>query len=198
MQWLRHPIDSLSSRLGGADRARVILSFAAVLGLDGADKGSIGAMAGPLRSAFHVGQTDLGLLLTVSLLIAAAATFPFGWLVDRHNRIRLLSRAVAGWGTAMAISAAAPTYRFPLWSRAALGAVSACAGPAAASLVGDEFPSAERASVYGSVLTGEIVGTGIAFLVSGELAAWSWRAAFIALAIPAGFLAWFLRRIPEP
>lgn len=91
MQWLRHPIETVTRRLGGRDRAKVVVTFAAVLGLDGADKGSIGTMAGPLQHAFHVGTTECGLLLTASLVAAAGATFPFGWLVDRTVRTRLLS-----------------------------------------------------------------------------------------------------------
>lgn len=110
-------------------------------------------MAGPLQHAFHVGTTDFGLLLTASLVIAAGDVSVC--LASRPTvRIRLLSWTIGGWAGAMVLAALSPSYGFLLWSRMALGAVSACAGPAIASRVGDEFRSAERGSIYSRILTG--------------------------------------------
>ena len=50
--------------------------LACVLGLQSADTGAIGSLAAPLEKAFHIGNTELGLLVTVSTLIGAAATLP--------------------------------------------------------------------------------------------------------------------------
>jgi predicted MFS family arabinose efflux permease len=176
----------------------VILTLAAVLALDGADKGSVGAMAEPLQQAFHIGKTDFGLLLTVSLGTAAGATFVFGSFVDRANRVRLLAWTTAGWAAAIALSAFATSYVFLLLSRIALGAITASAAPAIASLIGDYFPTQERGGVYSSVLGGEVLGSGAGFLLSGELANWTWRAAFGALAILAVVLARVVHALPEP
>ena len=41
-------------------------------------------------------------------------------------------------------------------------------------------------------------GPGVGFAVTGDIAALSWRAAFIILALPAFFLAWLVFRLPEP
>jgi len=176
----------------------VLLTLAAVLALDGADKGSVGAMAEPLQHAFHIGTTDFGLLLTVSLGTAAGATFVFGSFVDRTNRVRLLAWTTAGWAVAIALSACATSYLFLLLSRIALGAITASAAPAIASLIGDYFPTQERGGVYSSVLGGEVLGSGAGFLLSGELANWTWRAAFGALAILAVVLARVVHALPEP
>src|SRR5205085_876124 len=72
------------------------------------------------------------------------------------------------------------------------------AGPLVASLVGDYFPAAERGRIYGYVLAGELAGAGVGFAVTGDLAALSWRAAFLVLALPAFVLAWLIFRLPEP
>src|SRR5581483_6456793 len=85
-----------------------------------------------------------------------------------------------------------------LVARLFLGAVTAVAGPAVASLVGDYFPSGERGKIYGYILGGELVGAGVGFVVTGDIAALSWRAAFVILALPAFALAWFVARLPEP
>ena len=79
-----------------------------------------------------------------------------------------------------------------------LGAVTAAAGPMVASLVGDYFDGSERGRIYSYILTGELVGAGIGFAVTGDIAALSWRAAFILLAVPAFVLAWFVLKLPEP
>jgi MFS family permease len=69
-----------------------------------------------------------------------------------------------------------------------------------ASLVGDYFPTRERGRMYGLILSGELVGAGFGFVISGELASLiSWRAAFVALALPSLALALALwRKLPEP
>jgi sugar phosphate permease len=83
-------------------------------------------------------------------------------------------------------------------ARLALGAVTAAAGPIVASLVGDYFAASERGRIYGVILAGELVGAGVGFALTGEIAVISWRAAFLVLAIPALFLAWMVARLPEP
>src|SRR5262249_50702918 len=45
---------------------------------------------------------------------------------------------------------------------------------------------------------GELAGAGVGFTVTGDIAALSWRAAFISLALPAFLLAWLIFRLPEP
>ena len=79
-----------------------------------------------------------------------------------------------------------------------LGVVTAAAGPIVASLVGDYFPGRERGRIYSFILTGELVGAGVGFAITGDIAALSWRAAFVILAIPAFILAYLLFRLPEP
>jgi MFS family permease len=67
-----------------------------------------------------------------------------------------------------------------------------------ASLVGDWFGSWERGRIYGVILAGEYVGAGIGFAVTGNIAALSWRAAFVILALPAFVLALVVWRLREP
>jgi len=184
--------------MGGAEQARVILVLASVLGLAGADTATVGASASELRHGLHISNTDIGLLVTVTSLVAAVATLPFGVLADRVKRTRMLGGAVLFWAAAMIWSATASSFSELLWSRLFLGAVTAAAGPLIASLVGDYFPASERGRVYGYILAGELVGAGFGFAVTGDIATASWRAAFVVLALPALFLGWVTLRLPEP
>jgi MFS family permease len=184
--------------LGGRERTRVIVVLAAILGLSGADAATVGASASELRHSLHISNTDIGLLVAVSSLVGAVATLPFGVLADRVRRTRVLGATIVLWGAAMLWSATATNFTELLWARLFLGAVTASAGPMVASLVGDWFGSWERGRIYGVILAGEYLGSGVGFAVTGNISALSWRAAFIILALPAFALAAVVWRLREP
>jgi predicted MFS family arabinose efflux permease len=188
----------LDRQVGGKRRRRVIVTFAAVLALDSADKATVGTNATQLQDALDIGRPEIGLLLAVSSLVAAIAAIPAGVLADRVCRSRLLRGAVVLWGVAMLLSSIATSYTFLLATRLLLGALVAVAGPAIASMVGDYFPEADRGRVYGHILSGELLGAGIGFMVSGQLALLSWRAPFAALVVPTALVWWLLRHLREP
>jgi MFS family permease len=187
-------------QVGGPARARVIASFGAVLALSSADGATVGAVAPQLEHSLHIGNAEIGLLSSVSLLVGAVFVIPVGLLVDRTKRMPLLTASIVLWSIASAASGFAGSYGTLLLTRLALGAVNATAGPAIASLTGDYFPGRERGRIYAYILGGEVAGTAAGFIVSGTVASIiSWRLAFILLAIPGMFLARTLwRTVPEP
>jgi predicted MFS family arabinose efflux permease len=202
--WFRQDVQGVKDKAvetaGGGARLKVIIMLACVLGLDSADKATVGAVAVQLKHALHVGNFDIGLLVTASTAIGALATLPMGVLTDRIHRTHLLAAAIVVWSAAMAVSGAANSYLMLLLTRLALGAVIATAAPVVASLTGDYFHPGERGKIWGYILTGELVGAGFGILVSGDVAAvLSWRASFWVLAaislILAAAIWWFL---PEP
>jgi MFS family permease len=189
---------ALTHTIGGAERTRVVVLLASVLALSSADATTVGASATQLRHSLGISNTDIGLLVSVTSVVAALATLPFGWLADWVRRTWLLGGAIVLWGAAMIWSATVPSFGQLLLARVFLGAVTAVAGPVVASLVGDYFPAGERGRIYGFILAGELLGAGIGFGVTGDIAALSWRAAFVILSLPAFVLAWFVLRLPEP
>ena len=200
-RWLARLIrGEVVKRVGGPARARVVTLFGAVLALNGADTATVGAIAPQLEHALRIGNTKIGLLTTVALLTGAVFTIPVGLLVDRVHRIPMLAISVVLWSIASMVSATAGSYSTLLLTRLALGAVTATAGPAIASLTGDYFPASERGRVYAYILGGEIAGTAFGFIISGAVASLiDWRATFVVLGIPGFFLARELwRTVPEP
>jgi MFS family permease len=194
----RLAVRTLTETIGGAERTRIVVVLAAVLALSSADASTVGASATQLRHALHISNTDIGLLVSVTSLVAAITSIPFGALADRVRRTWLLGAAIVLWGAAMLWSATVPSFGQLLLSRVFLGGVSAVAGPTIASLVGDYFPASDRGRIYGFVLAGELVGSGIGFAVTGEFATLSWRLAFVILALPAFALAWAVLQLREP
>jgi MFS family permease len=190
----------VSRARGEPSRARVVLLLGAVLALNGADAATVGAVAPQLQSALHIGNAGIGLLSSVTLLAGAVFVLPVGTLVDRIPRVPLLSVSVVLWSVATLLGAFSTSYGHLLVTRLALGAVTATAGPAIASLTGDAFPARERGRVYAYILGGEIAGSAAGFIVGGTLASLiSWRAAFVVLAVPGFWLARALwRMLPEP
>ena len=153
----------LADSVGGQERARIVIVLAAVLGLSSADASTVGAAATALRHSLHINNTDIGLLVAVTSVVAAVASIPFGALADRVRRTWLLGGAIVLWGAAMVWSATVSGFGELLLSRVFLGGVSAVAGPVIASLVGDYFPASERGRIYGYILAGELVGAGFGF-----------------------------------
>jgi predicted MFS family arabinose efflux permease len=185
---------------GGPARLQIIAVLAAILAVESSDLGTVSAISGELKGTFHLGNTDIGLLLAVVSFVGAAATLPMGALVDRFSRRVLLMIVVATWVVAEAVSGFATTFVFLLVTRAVIGALTAVAWPCVASLTGDFFPARDRAAIYGLIIAGELVGMGIGFFISGEastLINWHWS--FFAMAVPAIALVWVIWRfLPEP
>jgi MFS family permease len=201
LRWLGRLIrGEVVRRVGGPARARVIFMFGAILALNGADTATVGAVAPQLERALNIGNFQIGLLSTASLLVGAVFTIPVGLLVDRIHRMPVLALSIVLWSIASLMSAFAGSYSGLLTTRLLLGAVAASAGPAIASLTGDYFPARERGRVYAYILGGEVAGTAVGFIISGSVASLiDWRASFILLAIPGFFLARELwRTVPEP
>jgi predicted MFS family arabinose efflux permease len=191
---MREAVSALCGRVqraaGGAARFKVIVLFAGVMALDTADIGTVGAVAPQLERSLHISNTQVGLIAAVSALAGAVGTLPVGLLTDRTHRINLLSASIVLWSAALIGCAVAPSFGVLVASRVALGAVTATSGPTVASLIGDFFPARERARIWGLILTGELFGSGIGLVVSGDLAgALSWRWGFAWLALPGMALA---------
>lgn len=186
--------------VGGPARLRVVVLLASVLAVDSADTATVGATAVELERSLHIDNVQIGLLVTASTALGALATLPMGVLTDRVNRTRLLCWAIVAWSVAMVVAGAAQSYLTLLLTRLALGIVIATAGPVVASLTGDLIPAADRARVYGFIMSGQLIGAGIGFVVSGNVAALlSWRYSFWILVLPGLVLAAAIwRLLPEP
>ncbi len=192
-------VRSAAARTGGRARLRAVATLSAIIALDGADKGTVSATATNIKSTFGVGNTEIGVLLTVVSIVSAILSVPAGVLTDRISRTKMLGISIVGWALAIAVSGAAQSYLWLLLTRVGLAAVGAAAGPAVASLIGDLFATQERGKIYGRILAGELAGTGLGLVGSTFIAGTlGWRYAFWWLVIPTLCLAWVVYRMREP
>ncbi len=185
---------------GGSARLQIIALLAGAFALNTSDLAALSAVAGPLKEAYHLSNGLVGLLIATTSFSGALFTLPAGILADRVNRKYLLIAAIALWGGATLATGLAPDFVFLLVARIAVGSLTAAASPIVASLTGDFFPPVERAKIYGMILSGELVGTGVGYVCAGEISeVLSWRWPFYLLTIPSIALCWAIWRwLPEP
>lgn len=189
----------LAARFGGAQKAYAALVLAGVLALDSSDRGTLSVVAPDLKRHFSIGNSEIGLLAGAFAVVSALATVPAGVLTDRHRRTLILAVSVGLWAVAMATSGLAVSFVMLLFTRLMFGVVSATAGPTLLSLSGDLFPRKGRGEALGLIRTGDMIGTGLSFMVLGVLVGTiGWRGCFFVMAIPAAVLAFALLRLPEP
>jgi MFS family permease len=191
--------NSTDAALGKGPARNTAFVLALVLALDSADRSTLGVLAPSLKSAFHIGNTQIGMLAAAFSLVGGLATLPVGVLADRVRRVRLIGFAVVLWSMTMGVTAGSVSFAMLFVSRMALGIVTAAAGPPVSSLIGDLYPIDRRSQALSWVRSGELVGAGAGFLVSGlVVAVFSWRAVFVVLALAGVAVAWAVARRPEP
>lgn len=143
-----------------------------------------------LQEEWGLSDTQLGLVTSVFVLVAAIATLPAGYIADNHRRNRIIGWTLLSWSGLILLSAAAINFVNLLVARALMGIGQAVDDPASTSFLGDSYPARMRARVFSwqqvSVFAGTAVGLVIAGTVGGT---YGWRWAFAVLAFPSALVA---------
>jgi predicted MFS family arabinose efflux permease len=130
-------------------------------------------------------DTALGLLGTVFTLLYAVVGLPLGRLSDRKERRMILAAGVFVWSLLTAASGIARNFAQLIAARLGVGVGEATCSPASTSLIGDLFPSGQRARAVAIWMLGLPIGLGLANAAGGWiLQSWGWRNAFYIAAIP--------------
>lgn len=155
------------------------------------DRQVVSLLLVPIGAEFDLNDSQLGLLAGTVYAIAFAVTgMPLGLLVDRVNRVRLLSALIAIWSGLTALCATATSFFMLVLMRIGIGAAESGGTPTNLSLLSDYFERRRRSTAVGIYMMGPQLGTIIGFAVAGVIAAnYGWRAAFLAAGIPGLILA---------
>jgi MFS family permease len=112
------------------------------------DRLLIGPLTSDIMSDFHLSESEMGSIFTISLILGSVFYPIWGYLFDRFARPKILAAASLIWGMTTWLSAAAPTARLFTVSRASTG-IDDSSYPGIASLISDYFPPDQRSGVFG-------------------------------------------------
>lgn len=174
----------------------VVLFFFTFLTFHQADRFIISAVAPQLLDEFQVDYSELGLVFSLTVLVAAVLYPVWGYLYDRYSRKVLAGFAALIWGITTIFNALARNFSQFFVTRVVTGADDA-APPGIYSLVADYFEPHSRGKAMGilnaSGPLGAILGSVLALSIVA--AGLNWRNAFFItgpVGIVAGILTFFL------
>ena len=163
------------------------------------DRQLLGAVGELVRKEWALSDTALGLLGTVFTLLYAVVGVPLGRLSDKKERRKILAVGVFLWSVLTAVSGVARSFAQLIVARLGVGVGEATCSPASTSLIGDYFPTTQRARAIAIWMLGLPLGLGLANGAGGWiLQNWGWRNAFYIAAIPGIFCAVAALAMREP
>ena len=134
------------------------------------DRSILGAIVEPLRREWSLSDAQVGWIGTAFTLLYAVVGLPLGRLADRAVRTRLLGAGALLWSAMTALSGLATSFASLFASRLGVGVGEAVCAPAAASLIGDLFPSERRGRATAVFMLGLPIGLGLSYAVGGAVA----------------------------
>ncbi len=183
-------------------RRRYILTLLTLIyAVSSMDRQVMAVLAEPIRRDLALTDSQYGLL--AGMLFAVFYTvcgIPLAWLADRANRVRIIASACALWSLFAASFGLAQSFLQLAVSRAGLAIGEAGSSPASYSILSDCFAPAARGRAIGIFSLGVPIGTAAAVAGAAWIgAAFGWRVAFFASAIPGIVLALvLLLTVAEP
>ena len=154
-------------------------------------------------AAFHLTNTDAGLIGTSTLLASAFGGWFAGAISDRFGRVRTLQITIAWFAVFTFLTGFAQNYTQLLACRALMGFGFGGEWAAAAVLVGEIIRPEHRGKAVGAMQSGWAVGWGVAALLAtaffttfGQETAW--RALFWVGIAPAVLVFFIRRMVDEP
>ena len=126
------------------------------------DRQIIGGVGEGIRREWGLSDTALGLLGTVFTLLYAVVGLPLGRLSDKKERRKILAGGVFLWSLLTAVSGVARSFAQLIVARLGVGVGEATCSPASTSLIGDYFPTTQRARAIAIWMLGLPLGLGLA------------------------------------
>jgi MFS family permease len=168
------PHQSLPSRSIASERAAwyavAVLLVAYISSI--IDRVVLGFLVGPIKQAFAVSDTHIGLLTGIAFTVFYTTVgLPAGRLADTHSRRMVIVAGIVLWSVATMYCGLAASYSHLFLGRVLVGVGEATLGPAAYSLIADMFPAARRSMALSVYSMGITIGTGLATVIAGSVIA---------------------------
>ncbi len=165
------------------------------------DRQIVGILAQPIKDAFDVTDTQLGLLSGVMFAIFYATLgMPMAMWADRGNRRNIITLSVALWSAMTALCGAAQAFWQMLIARVGVGVGEAGSNPPSHSIIADLYPPESRGTAMAIFATGVNLGIMLGYLIGGWVNEWlDWRWAFAVAGLPGLAIAAIVRfTLTEP
>lgn len=189
------------------------------------DRQILSLLIAPIREDFAISDTQFSLLHGLAFAIFYTLLgLPIGRMADSRNRRNIIVAGVALWSVMTCLCGMAKSFSSLFIARIGVGVGEAALSPPAHSLLTDYFKADRLPLVFAFYTTGIIVGSGIAYLIGGELYQFfeqtpmvnipllsdlalnypalndikPWQATFIAVGLPGLLMALLMLTIKEP
>lgn len=140
-----------------------------------------------------------GLLGSLTLIASAVGGVLFGFIADRMGRARSLSTSILIYSAATAACGFSHTVVELAIFRIILGLGMGGEWTAGAALIAETWPAEHRGKALGLMQSTWAIGEMLAALVAlFILPHYGWRGVFFVGVLPALFVFWIQRRVPEP
>ena len=181
-----------------AERSSLIAGGAGWM-LDAMDVMLYSYVVAALIREFGIDKGTAGLLNSLTLVASAIGGLIFGVIADRIGRVRALMASILVYSLASAASGFSQTIPQLAVCRFILGLGMGGEWTTAAALIAETWRAEHRGKALGimqsAYAVGEAIAAGIFLLV---LPRFGWRAVFFVGVLPAFFVLWIQRRVPEP
>lgn len=142
--------------------AVAILTIANVSGF--VDRQILSLLVEPIKRDLHVTDTQVSLLMGLGFVVFYSLLgLPIGRWVDRGHRPRIVALGAAVWSVMTMLTGTASTYGHLFLARIGVGAGEATLGPAAVSIIADQFPQKRLGVAMSTYMMGTFLGSGVAY-----------------------------------
>ena len=142
--------------------AVAVLTLANVSGF--VDRQILSLLVEPIKRDLHITDTQVSLLAGLGfVLFYSVLGLPIGRWVDRGMRPRIVALGVAVWSLMTAATGMARTFGQLFVARVGVGVGEATLGPAAVSIIADQFPRKLLGTAMSTYMVGTFAGSGVAY-----------------------------------
>lgn len=169
----------------------------------------------PIKEHFQLSDVGVSLIHGLAFpLFYMLASLPVGWMVDRFRRRKILFWGALVWASAAVAGGLARSFGQLFAARAGVGAGESTLQPTTFSILADLFPPGRLSLPLSIFVIGGTVGSGMSFILGGELVAWvnsqppivlpfagplaGWQFALIVTGFPGLLVAGAIFLVPEP
>ncbi len=193
--------------------AVAILTIANVSGF--VDRQILSLLVEPIKRDLQVSDTQVSLLMGLGFVVFYSILgLPIGRWVDRGHRPRIVALGAAVWSLMTMLTGTVRSYTSLFIARIGVGAGEATLGPAAVSIIADQFPRKQLGVAMSTYMMGTFLGSGVAYALGAYVVGrvdtpglialplvgdvYPWQLAFFLVGLPGLVVALLALTIREP